>query len=84
MRHRHPDHRRLIIDALSRLSPGQRAVILRSFYLKWTTTEIAADLNIADSIVKSRLRDALQALAQSVSQANETSVVEYPKCSARL
>lgn len=58
--------RRLIIDALSRLSAGQRALILRTFYMRWTTTQIAADLNITDSMVKSRLRDALQALAQSV------------------
>jgi RNA polymerase sigma factor (sigma-70 family) len=61
-----PDDRRLIIDALSRLSAGQRAVILRSFYMGWTTTQIAADLNITDNIVKSRLRDALQTLARSV------------------
>ena len=60
------DDRRLIIEALSRLSAGQRAVILRSFYMGWTTMQIAADLNITDSIVKSRLRDALQTLARRV------------------
>jgi RNA polymerase sigma factor (sigma-70 family) len=60
-----PDDRRLILDALSRLSAGQRAVILRSFYMGWTTTQIAADLNITDNIVKSRLRDAVQTLARS-------------------
>lgn len=60
------DDRRLIIEALSRLSAGQRAVILRSFYMGWTTMQIAADVNITDSMVKSRLRDALHTLARSV------------------
>jgi RNA polymerase sigma-70 factor (ECF subfamily) len=61
-----PDDRRLIIDALTRLSATQRAVILRSFYMRWTTAQIAADLKIADITAKSRLHDALRALARGV------------------
>lgn len=79
------DDRRLIIDTLSRLSAGQRAVILRSFYMGWTTTQIAADLNITDSAVKSSQHDALRALGQRVStrEKNELGAPEYPKSSGR-
>ena len=57
------DDRRLIVDALTRLSPTQRAVIHLSFYLGCTTTQIAADLDMRDSMVKLTLHDGLQALA---------------------
>ena len=64
----HPNDRGLVIEALSRLSSEQRAVILQSFYMRWTTTQIAADLNITDGTVKSTLRDALREFAQHVSR----------------
>jgi len=52
----------LIGEALARLSPRYRAVIRRSYYLGWTTAQIADDLHIADDTVKSRLHQAMRAL----------------------
>jgi RNA polymerase sigma-70 factor (ECF subfamily) len=54
--------RQLIGDALAQLSPQRRAVIVRSYYLEWTTAQIADDLLIAEGTVKSRLHYALRAL----------------------
>jgi RNA polymerase sigma-70 factor (ECF subfamily) len=54
--------RSLIGDALARLSPQQRVVVRRSYYLAWTTAQIAEDLRIADDTVKSRLHHAIRAL----------------------
>jgi len=48
--------------ALARLSGRYRAVIYRSYYLGWTTAQIAADLGIDDDTVKGDLHDALCAL----------------------
>jgi RNA polymerase sigma-70 factor (ECF subfamily) len=56
------DDRRLIIEALRRLSAEERAVIRRSHYSGWTTTQIADDLQVADSLVKETLHNALRAL----------------------
>jgi RNA polymerase sigma-70 factor (ECF subfamily) len=52
----------VIRDALAMLSPQQRAVIVRSYYLEWTTAQIADDLRIPEGTVKSRLHYALRAL----------------------
>jgi RNA polymerase sigma-70 factor (ECF subfamily) len=54
--------RLLIGDVLAQLSPQHRAVIVRSYYLEWTTAQIAEDLLIAEGTVKSRLHYALRAL----------------------
>ena len=54
--------RLLIRDALTQLSPEQRAVIRRSYQLGWTTAQIAEDLHIAEGTVKSRMHYALRAL----------------------
>lgn len=48
--------------ALARLSGRYRAVIYRSYYLGWTTAQIALDLGIDDDTVKGELHDALCAL----------------------
>lgn len=54
---------RLILgDALAQLSPDHRAVIRRSYYLGWSTAQIAADLQIAEGTVKSRLHYAVRML----------------------
>jgi RNA polymerase sigma-70 factor (ECF subfamily) len=58
--------RRMIADALGRLSAEHRALISRSYYLGWTTTQIADDLHIAESSVKSRLHVALRALQRTL------------------
>ena len=54
--------RLLLADALARLSAEHLAVVRRSYYHGWTATQIAADLDIADGTVKSRLHYALRAL----------------------
>ena len=54
--------RMLISDAMAQLSAEHRAVIRRSYYLGWTTAQIAEDLQIAEGTVKSRLHYALRAL----------------------
>lgn len=48
--------------ALARLSGRYRAVIYLSYYLGWTTAQIAADLGVDDDTVKGDLHDALCAL----------------------
>jgi RNA polymerase sigma-70 factor (ECF subfamily) len=47
--------RLLIAAALGQLSAEHRAVISRSYYLGWTTAQIADDLHIAEWFVKARL-----------------------------
>lgn len=54
--------RMLLSGALAQLSPEHRAVIRRSYYQGWTTAQIAADLDIAEGTVKSRLHYAVRAL----------------------
>ncbi|MDT5192206.1 MAG: polymerase sigma-70 factor, subfamily [Mycobacterium sp.] len=63
--------RLLIGDALAQLSPQHRAVIVRSYYLCWTTTQIADDLRIAVGTVKSRLHHALRALRLTLQETEE-------------
>jgi RNA polymerase sigma-70 factor (ECF subfamily) len=55
--------RLLIRDALAQLPADHRAVVRRACYQAYTTAQIAADLNIADGTVKSRLHDAVGALS---------------------
>jgi RNA polymerase sigma-70 factor (ECF subfamily) len=52
----------LLTSAMAQLTPLHRAVIRRSYYQGWTAAQIAADLNIAEGTVKSRLHYAVQAL----------------------
>ena len=58
--------RMLLRGALAQISPAHRAVILRSYYQGWTTTQIAADLNIPEGTVKSRLHSAVRALRRTL------------------
>jgi RNA polymerase sigma-70 factor (ECF subfamily) len=58
--------RPLIADALGQLSAEHRALIGRSYFLGWTTAQIADDLNIAEWLVKSRLHVALRALRRTL------------------
>jgi RNA polymerase sigma-70 factor, ECF subfamily len=58
--------RLLIADALGQLSAEHRALIGRSYYLGWTTAQIADDLHIAEWFVKARLHVALQALQRAL------------------
>ena len=62
----------LIGEALARLSPQYRAVIRRSYYLGWTTAQIAEDLQIAEGTVKSRLHYAVRALRLTLQELGVT------------
>ena len=58
----------LIAEAFARLSAQHRAVIWRSFYLRWTAAQIAQDLHIPKGTVKSRLHSALRELRHSLQE----------------
>jgi RNA polymerase sigma-70 factor (ECF subfamily) len=64
--------RLLIGDAMAQLSPDHRAVIRRSYYLGWSTAQIAADLEIAEGTVKSRLHYAVRALRLTLQEMGVT------------
>ena len=58
----------LIADAMTQLSTEHRAVIERSYYRGWTTAQIAADLEIAEGTVKSRINRGRMELARLLSR----------------
>jgi len=62
----------LIADAMAQMSTDHRAVIERSYYRGWTTAQIAADLDIAEGTVKSRLHYAVRALRLSLQEMGVT------------
>ncbi len=64
--------RLLLGDALAQLSQEHRAVIRRSYYLGWTTAQIAEDLQIAEGTVKSRLHYAVRALRLTLQEIGVT------------
>jgi RNA polymerase sigma-70 factor (ECF subfamily) len=64
--------RLLIADAMTQLSTEHRAVIERSYYRGWTTAQIAADLDIAEGTVKSRLHYAVRALRLTLQELGVT------------
>ena len=64
--------RMLIGDAVAELSPEHRAVVSRSYYQGWTTTQIANDLQIPEGTVKSRLHYAVRALRLTLQELGVT------------
>ena len=64
--------RLLIGDAMAQLSAEHRGVIRRSYYLGWSTSQIAEDLGIAEDTVKSRLHYAVRALRPSLQEMGVT------------
>lgn len=64
--------RLLIADAMSQLSADHRAVIDRSYYRGWTTAQIAADLEIPEGTVKSRLHFAVRTLRLTLQEMGVT------------
>jgi RNA polymerase sigma-70 factor, ECF subfamily len=64
--------RLLIGDAMAQLSADHRAVIRRSYYMGWSTAQIAADLDIAEGTVKSRLHYAIRALRLTLQEMGVT------------
>ncbi|MEO6793897.1 MAG: sigma-70 family RNA polymerase sigma factor [Mycobacterium sp.] len=64
--------RMLIGDAMTNLSPEHQAVIERSYYRGWTTSQTAEDLGIAEGTVKSRLHYAVRALRLALQEMGVT------------
>jgi RNA polymerase sigma-70 factor, ECF subfamily len=64
--------RMLIADAMAQMSPEHRAVVERSYYRGWSTAQIAADLDIAEGTVKSRLHYAVRALRLTLQEMGVT------------
>lgn len=64
--------RMLLGEALAQLSPEHRAVVRRSYYLGWTTAQIADNLDIAEGTVKSRLHYAVRALRLTLQEMGVT------------
>ncbi|HYO00959.1 MAG TPA: sigma-70 family RNA polymerase sigma factor [Mycobacterium sp.] len=62
----------LLSTALSQLSDDHRAVILRAYYQGWSVAQTAADLQIAEGTVKSRLHYAVRALRLSLQEIGVT------------
>jgi RNA polymerase sigma-70 factor (ECF subfamily) len=55
-------NRMLLSSALAALSADHRTVIRRSYHDGWTTAQIAADLQVPEGTVRSRLHYAMHAL----------------------
>lgn len=64
--------RMLIADAMVQLSVEHRAVIHRAYFKGWSTAQIAADLDIAEGTVKSRLHYAVRALRLTLQEMGVT------------
>lgn len=64
--------RLMISDAMTQLSVQHREVVVRAYYRGWTTTQIAADLGIAEGTVKSRLHYAMRALRLALQEMGVT------------
>jgi RNA polymerase sigma-70 factor, ECF subfamily len=64
--------RLLIAEAMAQLSAEDRAVIERSYYRGWTTAQIAADLQIAEGTVISRVHYAVRALRLTLQEMGVT------------
>lgn len=64
--------RLVLTDALAQLSVEHRAVIRCSYFLGWTTAQIAADLHIPEGTVKSRLYYAVRMLRLTLQEMGMT------------
>lgn len=62
----------LVTDALRALSPDHRAVVVRAYFVRLTTAEIAAELGIPPGTVKSRLHYGLRALRLALQERGVT------------
>ena len=68
---RHYDDRSVLIGALQRLGPRQRAVIVLRYWMDLTEQETAASLNCAVGTVKSQASRALATLRQDTELVDE-------------
>lgn len=58
--------RAVVGEALGRLHPSHREVIHKAYYLRWTTHQIAAEMNVAEPVVKCWLHHALRTLRRNL------------------
>ena len=71
--------RLLITEALASLSDEHLAVVRRSYYERWTTAQIAADLQITEGAVKSRLHYAARALLSALNGTADGGAQSHPR-----
>ena len=62
----------LLSTAIGQLSEEHRAVLRRAYYQGWTTGQIAADLQVPEGTVKSRLHYAVRALRLGLQEMGAT------------
>ncbi len=62
----------LLTDALLALSEEHRSVVVRAYYLRLTAAEIAAELDLPEGTVKSRLHYGLRALRLALQERGVT------------
>ncbi|OZF37962.1 RNA polymerase subunit sigma [Rhodococcus sp. 14-2483-1-1] len=62
----------LMADALGRLAPDHRAVIVHSYYRGMSTRQIAAELDIPEGTVKSRMHYGMRALRLALQEMGVT------------
>src|ERR1700758_801820 len=58
--------RQVVLEAMAHLSPQLRAAIFRSYYLGWTISQIATDMQTTEGVVHCRLHVALRALQAEI------------------
>ena len=74
--------RLLIADAMAQMSVDHRAVVERSYYRGWSTAQIAADLDIAEGTVKSRLHYGYGPAAHSAGDGSDPMTLRMTMCRA--
>ncbi len=62
----------LATQAFAQLHPSHREVVYKAYYLRLTTHQIAADLNVAEPVVKCMLHRALRKLLRAVEDSKPT------------
>jgi RNA polymerase sigma-70 factor, ECF subfamily len=58
--------RGLVSAAFTRLHPSHREVVYKAYYLRWTTGQIAAHLNVTEPVVKCLLHHAVRTLRHTL------------------
>lgn len=62
--------RSAIRQAMAKLSSAHRAIIFRAYYLKHTTAQIAIELDLSESVVRTKLHDAMVELRRMLLDVN--------------
>jgi RNA polymerase sigma-70 factor (ECF subfamily) len=59
-----------IRQAMAKLSNAHRAIIFRAYYLKHSTAQMAAELDLAEPVVRTKLHDAMTELRRILLEVN--------------